>query len=106
MLQVQVHYFFAHRAGVLENNRPDLRFTAPFPKLLLALSSWPQRVHRVGPTRIGAGTLIECREDESRQDFLADLTVWRWLQGLRAEHFQCTGNCRLEVPLIQARPVL
>jgi uncharacterized protein (DUF433 family) len=51
---MELHHFVVHRTGILENEGPDRRFTAPDPQLLIATTLRPQRVERFGPRRIAA----------------------------------------------------
>ena len=66
VLQVEVDDVLVHRAGVLEDDRPDRRLPAPFPGLLVALAGSAERVHRLGPGRVGPLALVEGRETRTR----------------------------------------
>ena len=70
VLQVQVDDVVVQRAGVLEDDGADRRVAAPFPELLVALAGRAERVHRVGPGRIGALALVEGGELEARRAVL------------------------------------
>ncbi len=67
LLQVHLDDVFRDHTRIFENDRPNGRSSSPFPELLLAWFGWPQRVHRVGPSRVSPFLLLDGGEAVPRK---------------------------------------
>ena len=96
---MQVNDFVGHRAGVLENHRANGGYATPLPRLLFARAGNPERIHGVGPGRIGPFALVERWERTARWAFFHRRNRF---ERFGSDEFQRRRDGRAEVSLVQA----
>src|SRR5208337_4056557 len=80
VFQMEVNDVLVHGPGVVEDYRPDRRLPSPLPGLLVAIAGRPERVHRLGPGRVGSLALIEGGKRETVNRLVPVLPSRQWLQ--------------------------
>ena len=104
LLEVEMDRVLGEDAGVLEDDRPDRRLTAPVGELLVLPAGRAQRVEGGGPARVGLGAAIEARKAPHGGAML----VAALLEALDAKQFQgaregVAEGCRLESDPVAGR---
>ena len=106
VFQVEVDDVLVHRAGVVEDDRPDRRLPPPFPGLLVALAGG--RSVSIVSAQVGSAPWRWSRAGNSKRSMgLSQSSPSRQrLQGVGVHHLQGARDGGAEMVLAEGQPVL